>query len=82
MTGFVRMLSHEKRFGFIKAEDNKDYFFHASDLNGFWDDLDADYKSNRKITVEFDPNTGPKGPRATNVSRTDWPNAAAREYNG
>lgn len=81
MRGVVRMLNGEKRFGFIQT-DVGDFFFHASAFNGHWDDLEADFRSHKKIEVEFDRDNGPKGPRASNVSRLDWPNQAAREYNG
>jgi cold shock CspA family protein len=81
MIGVIRMIDEAKRFGFIKANDG-DYFFHASAFNGHWDDLCADYRNNKKIEMEFDPEKGPKGLRANNVSRTDWPNQAAREFNG
>ncbi|MCQ2798291.1 MAG: cold shock domain-containing protein [Bacilli bacterium] len=32
MKGTVKMFNKEKGFGFIRGEDNKDYFFHYSDI--------------------------------------------------
>lgn len=81
MTGVVRMVSETKRFGFIKA-DKGDYFFHSTSFNGHFEDLVDDFQNNKKIEVEFDGFETPKGLRAENVSRKDWPNQAAREYHG
>ena len=57
-------------FGFIKvdgaAEDDKDLFFHATELQGItFDDL------NEGDTVEFEKIQGDKGPQAQNVSKVD-----------
>lgn len=71
MNGTIARLMNDKRFGFIKGEDNKDYFFHHSDLNGFWEDLVNDHEGGRKIEVTFDSVPSPKGPRAGNVVRVD-----------
>ena len=65
-----------KGFGFIRGKDNKDYFFHKDDFNGHWGDLEADLEAKMNILVEFTPQSGKKGPRAGNVTRTDWPNEA------
>lgn len=78
MIGFVRNVNHEKGFGFIRTDTSGDYFFHRSGFNGHWDDLCVDFSVGKKIEVEFDPEQGPKGPRANNVNRTDWPNAVHR----
>jgi cold shock CspA family protein len=71
MNGTIARIMSDKRFGFIKGEDNKDYFFHATDLNGFWEDLVQDVDGGRKIVVTFDVVPSPKGPRAGNVVRDD-----------
>lgn len=81
MIGVVRMVNNEKRFGFIKSGD-ADYFFHATEFNGHWDDLEVDFRMGKRIQVEFLEDKGPKGLRANQVSRTDWPNSTAREYDG
>lgn len=74
MTGFVKNIVQNRNFGFIRNEDNGlEYFFHRDDFSGHWDDLFVD--ANRtKVVVEFDVADSPKGPRAANVRRTDWPN--------
>jgi cold shock protein len=71
MNGTVIRLTADKGFGFIKGDDNKDYFFHRSDLNGFFDDLVRDFSEGRKIHVTFDSAPSLKGPRAANVVRVD-----------
>ena len=73
MTGQVRSLPPGKMFGFIRS-DNKDYFFHREDFTGHWDDLVSDFKKNRSIKVEFERMESPKGLRAWQVKRTDYPN--------
>jgi CspA family cold shock protein len=62
MTGSVKKIVSDKGFGFIKADDGKEYFFHRSAVQG---DLFETLKGGEK--VEFDTTTGPKGPRAENV---------------
>jgi CspA family cold shock protein len=71
MVGTVSRLIADKGFGFITGEDGVDYFFHRSDLGGFFDDLAADVAKGRKIKVNFDIVPSPKGPRAGNVTRID-----------
>lgn len=58
----------DQGFGFIKvdgaAEDAKDLFFHATELQGIsFDEL------SEGDTVEFEVTQGDKGPNATNVSK-------------
>lgn len=77
MNGFIRTVS-QKNFGFIRTESGADYFFHKDDFNGFWNDLLNDFedaeKHKEKIYVTFEPGKGEKGPRASEVTRTDHPN--------
>jgi len=77
MKGYIRTLS-DRNFGFIKATNGTDYFFHRDDFSGFWDDLVADYQAGKVtkefIQVTFEPGEGLKGPRASNISRLDFPN--------
>ena len=63
MTGVVKT-KRDKGFGFISREgEDKDLFFHSSDLVGIsFDDLQEG------ATVTFDVEDGPKGPSAKNVS--------------
>ena len=65
MTGTIRTLRVDKGFGFIKADNGKDFFFHQSAIYG--EGIDNLREGDG---VEFDVGTGPKGPRADNVRRT------------
>jgi len=71
MIGTVSRLIADKGFGFITGEDGQDYFFHRSDMQGFFDDLAVDIAKKRKIKVQFDSVPSPKGARAGNVTRVD-----------
>ncbi len=62
-TGTIKKVISDRGFGFIAAEDAKEYFFHR-------DGLDASLNFDRLIggeKVEFDVEASPKGPRATKV---------------
>lgn len=68
-------MNFTKNFGFIKGINNKEYFFHKDLFNGHWFDLYKDFQDGVIIKFEFDEDKDRgKGPRATNVKRTDWPN--------
>ena len=62
MTGTIKRLIADRHFGFIRAENGQEVFFHASAVNG------ADFNS---LTVgqevNFDQERGDKGPKAVNV---------------
>ena len=63
-TGTIKKVVAERGFGFITAEDAKEYFFHR-------DGLDASLNFDRLKggeKVQFEVEAGPKGPRATHVS--------------
>jgi CspA family cold shock protein len=65
MDGAIKKIVGEKGFGFIKADDGKDFFFHKSGLaEGVQFDklLEGD-------RVTFEVTSSPKGPRAENVVR-------------
>lgn len=70
MKGTVARLMAEKKFGFIRGQDGRDYFFHHSDLNGFFDDLVED-AAIAQVAVTFESVPSEKGPRAGNVTRLD-----------
>lgn len=77
MKGTVKNILPDRNFGFIKASNSAEYFFHREDYNGHWDDLKSDVRTlENSIEVTFDVVDSPKGPRAANVRRTDWPNEA------
>lgn len=62
MKGTIKTLFPEKGFGFIKGEDNKEYFMHRSACkNCKIEDLGVGQE------VEFEDEDGPKGPRAADV---------------
>ena len=65
-TGRVKKLVSDRGFGFITAEDGKEYFFHRTGVQA---SLDFDRLIGGE-QVEFDVQQSPKGPRATNVRST------------
>jgi CspA family cold shock protein len=61
--GTIKKVVADRGFGFIVAEDAKEYFFHRGGLDS---SLDFDRLSGGE-RVEFEIETSPKGPRATQV---------------
>ena len=62
-TGTIKKVISDRGFGFISAEDAKEYFFHR-------DGVDPSLNFDRLIggeRVEFDIEPSQKGPRATRV---------------
>ena len=63
-TGTVKKIVADRGFGFIVAEDGKEYFFHRS---GLLPTLDFDrLTGGERVTFELE--SSPKGPRATQVA--------------
>jgi CspA family cold shock protein len=62
-TGTVKKVISDRGFGFITADDGKEYFFHRNALQA---SLDFDRMSGGE-KVDFDIEQSPKGPRANNV---------------
>ena len=62
-TGTVKKVVADRGFGFITAEDAKEYFFHRGALDS---SLDFDRMTGGE-RVEFDIEQSPKGPRAARV---------------
>ncbi len=61
--GTIKKLISDRGFGFITAEDGKDYFFHR---DGVSSSLDFDrLVGGEKVTFDIEAST--RGPRATNV---------------
>lgn len=60
--GRVQRLVRDKGFGFIKAEDGRELFFHRSGVDG--GDFDA-LNEGHKVTFVEEPSA--KGPRAGSV---------------
>ncbi|MGZ9161370.1 MAG: cold-shock protein [Candidatus Limnocylindrales bacterium] len=64
-TGTIKRVVSDRGFGFIAAEDEKEYFFHR-------DGLDSSLDFDRLVggeTVEFEVEQSPKGPRAKQVRK-------------
>jgi cold shock protein len=62
-TGVVKKVIADRGFGFITADDGKDYFFHRDGLEG---SVDFDrLVGGEKVT--FDVEQNPRGPRAVKV---------------
>lgn len=62
-TGTVKKVIADRGFGFIAADDGKEYFFHRGGLQS---PLDFDQLAGGE-KVEFDVESNPKGPRAVRV---------------
>jgi CspA family cold shock protein len=62
-TGTIKKLVSERGFGFIAADDAKEYFFHRSGVDS---SLDFDRLMGGE-KVEFEIEQSPKGPRAANL---------------
>ena len=62
MKGTIKRVIRERGFGFISAEDESEVFFHRSALQ----DVDFDTLEEGN-SVEFDVETGDRGPRAVNL---------------
>ena len=62
MKGTIKRVIRERGFGFISAEDGSEGFFHRSALQ----DVDFDTLEEGN-SVEFDVETGDRGPRAVNL---------------
>jgi cold shock protein len=65
MKGVIKKLTRDRAFGFIRAEDGVDYFFHQTELRGGL--VFEDIKEGEAVT--FDTQVGEKGPRAVEI----WP---------
>ena len=65
MKGTIKRLIRERGFGFISAEDGTEVFFHRSALQDI--NFDTLEEGNG---VEFDSESGDKGPRAVNIKMT------------
>lgn len=64
MNGTVKFFNDMKGFGFIVAEDGKEYFVHQTGLKDGVVIRDND-------AVEFEVVEGDRGPKAVNVGKTE-----------
>jgi CspA family cold shock protein len=62
-TGTIKKVVADRGFGFIVAEDTKEYFFHRGSLDASLD-FDRLVEGER---VRFEIESSPKGPRAAQV---------------
>lgn len=62
MEGKVKFFNTTKRFGFITADDGKDYFYHESGLQEGYVPKDND-------VVSFEVEDGDRGVKAVNVTK-------------
>ena len=62
-SGVVKRVIQDRQFGFIRADDGEDFFFHKSAVRfGSFEALEAGVSR-----VDFDIGASAKGPRAENV---------------
>ena len=73
MNGKVKFFNESKGFGFVVAEDGKEYFVHISGL------ASQDMRLNENDSVTFDIEEGDRGMKAVNVALDT--NAPADENN-
>ncbi|MDD3175462.1 MAG: cold shock domain-containing protein [Candidatus Nanoarchaeia archaeon] len=62
MNGTVKFFNESKGFGFVTADDGKEYFVHISGL------ASSDLRLKENDPVTFDVEEGERGPKAVNVS--------------
>ncbi len=72
MKGKVKFFNSGKGFGFIQADDGKDYFVHETALN-------EGVRLDEGVDVSFDVVDGDRGPKAANVSYADDADDSASE---
>jgi CspA family cold shock protein len=63
MQGTIKRVIRDRGFGFIRAADGQEVFFHRTSLQQL--NFDSLREGER---VEFEMESGEKGPRATSVS--------------
>ena len=63
MNGKVKFFNTMKGFGFIAADDGKEYFVHQTGLK-------EGVTLNENDAVEFDVEEGDRGPKAVNVGKS------------
>ena len=63
-TGTIKKVVSDRGFGFIGADDGKEYFFHRDGLDR---SLDFD-RLNGGEKVTFEVEASPRGPRASKVA--------------
>jgi len=69
MKGTVKFFNRNKGFGFIIADDGKEFFFHQTDLK-------EGVSLDEGDPVTFDVGEGDRGPKAMNVNKGEAEEAA------
>jgi CspA family cold shock protein len=64
--GRIKKIIHDRGFGFVRADDGNEVFFHRTELSTV--DFDALQEGQ---AVTFDVVNSPKGPRARNMKQTE-----------
>jgi cold shock CspA family protein len=68
MTGTVKSIpsknNQQANYAFVKGDDGKEYFLHASELQDDWQTLKNTIALKKQATIEFEVVMGLKGPRA------------------
>ncbi len=64
MNGTIKKVTRDRGFGFIRAEDGTEYFFHQSELRGGLQF--SELKEGQRLTFETRPSE--KGPRAAEIN--------------
>ena len=59
--GRIKKIIYDRGFGFVRADDGNEVFFHRTELNVDFDALEEGQQ------VTFDVVNSPKGPRARNL---------------
>lgn len=74
MDGLVKRVIAQKGYGFILGQDQREYFFHADDLqNAEFSLVVHEIESNRPVRVTYTPTASEKGMRASTVTMlTDY----------
>lgn len=62
--GRIKKIIHDRGFGFVRADDGNEIFFHRTELSIDFDSLQEGQQ------VEFEVVDSPKGPRARNLRAT------------
>lgn len=66
-TGIVKFFDNKKGYGFIKSDEDIDYFVHFTSIIS-----NDDYKKlDEGDRVSFDREDGPRGPSAINVKKME-----------
>lgn len=72
MKGSIKFFNEGKGYGFVTADDGKDYFVHITGVEQGYNPRDGD-------AVSFEVEQGDRGPKAVNVKRDDGSAAPAAE---